>query len=202
MKQDAIKMYVFKFVYNLLETWSEIMFWLLFFSCMTIFTAYKMQMNAYLLLPEMGESTTGLYDAFKVVISITLIAKIIATTMRVIEQASMDVFFVDFEKPNYETRQVNGWRYYFVANEYAELMTGMRYVQPETTFIWFIFFYIGLGWKHIVETSPDFNYEPSQVLQENLILKFFLTCFLFVCIGAVEFVLHSMDNYYNGSAVN
>jgi hypothetical protein len=61
---EAAKMYFFKFVLYLCDAWSELMFWLLFFSCSSVFIAYKMQMNAYLLLPEMGEASVGYYTAF------------------------------------------------------------------------------------------------------------------------------------------
>lgn len=83
-------------------------------------------------------------------------------------------------------------------------MTEMRYVVPETTFIWFVFFWVALGWKHICDTTPDFVYEQSQAQVQNLILKFFLSSFLFICIGAVQFVLHNLSNYQDdkGSTIN
>lgn len=78
-------MYVFKLVYHLFDSWSELMFWLLFFSSMTVFIAYKMQMNAFLLLPELGQASYPLYQAFEGVLSATLITKLIAILMKVIE---------------------------------------------------------------------------------------------------------------------
>lgn len=39
---DAAKMYIFKFLLYSFDTWSELMFWLIFFSCSNIFIAYKL----------------------------------------------------------------------------------------------------------------------------------------------------------------
>jgi hypothetical protein len=59
------------------------------------------------------------------------------------------VYLVDFEQPNIETKEVNAWRQFFLANEFNELQIELRYVVPETMFIWFLFFWQGLGWKYI-----------------------------------------------------
>jgi hypothetical protein len=47
--------------------------------------------------------------------------KFISILLKIWEQTKMDVFLVDFEPPNPETKQVTGWRYVFIANEFAEL---------------------------------------------------------------------------------
>jgi len=102
--QDAAPMYIFKFLLYLFDSWSELMFWLLFFFSSSIFVTYKMQMNAYLLLPEMGEASNGLYTSFKAVMLVTLIMKFLTVMFKIWEQTSMDIFFVDFESPNAETK--------------------------------------------------------------------------------------------------
>lgn len=89
-----------------------------------------------------------------------------------------------------------------MANEFAELQTEMRYVQPETTFIWFAFFWVGLGWQYVSKTTPDHSYVDSGVQVENVLLKFFLVGILFFAIGAVQFALHNVDNTMYGSAIN
>ena len=123
------------------------MFWLLFAACGRVFVAYKAQDSASLLLPELDPSlVSSQYAPFYAVLGTTLAAKTLAVLIRIREQATMDVYLVDLEKPGRETKQVNAWRHYFVANEFAELQSGVRYVPPETTFIWFSFFWVGLGW--------------------------------------------------------
>lgn len=77
--------YIFKAFYNLLDTWSEYVFWLLFFSCSSVFIAYKMQMNAYLLLPELGEATEPYYNAFKTLLTLTLVLRLITVVLAIIQ---------------------------------------------------------------------------------------------------------------------
>ena len=146
MGDAAFKMYAFKFTLYLLDSWSEIMFWLLFFSSCSVFITFKLQMNAALLLPELGDASDYYYSSFIYTMLIVLIFKGIVVFMRIIEQSKVDIHLIDFEAPNPETKQVTGWRYLFIANEFAELQTEMRYFEPETTFIWFAFFWVGLGW--------------------------------------------------------
>jgi hypothetical protein len=66
----------------------------------------------------------------------------------------MDIYIVDMEKPHRQTKMVNAWRHYFVANEFAELQSNMRYIYPEITFFWFVFLWIGLGWKNWCIADP------------------------------------------------
>lgn len=183
--KEAHTVYIYKVLFNLIDTWSEYVFWLLFFSCSSIFIAYKMQTNAYLLLPELGEATEPYYNAFKTLLTLTLVLRLATVLLAIIQQTLIDVYFVDFEERHRETGQVNGWRYLFVANEFAELQTEMRYVQPETTFIWFAFFWVGLGWQYVSETTPDSSYVDSGVQVQNVLLKFFMVGILFFGIGAV-----------------
>ena len=57
----------------------------LFFSCTSIFIAYKLSMSAILLLPELGTPSEPEYFAFSVVIGITILAKTLAIVMRIVE---------------------------------------------------------------------------------------------------------------------
>jgi len=82
---SAFRCYVFKFVYHMVDIWSELMFWTLFFSCTSIFIAYKLSMSAILLLPELGTPSEPEYFAFSVVIGITILAKTLAIVMRIVE---------------------------------------------------------------------------------------------------------------------
>ena len=133
---------------------------------------------------------------------ITLVCRVFAIVMRIFEQAKADIYMVDFEKPNVESRQVNAWRQIFVANEYSELQVSMRYVEPETLLIWFIFFWIGLGWSHCCESDPSFSTLDNPLQEPNLFLKFFLVGFLLISIGGVQFIIQSVLDYVNSSKLN
>lgn len=122
------------------------MFWLLFCSCGSLFIAYKMQENSFLLLPEIGGASDHIYTAFYVVLGMTMVFSTLVVLIRIYQQTSIDVYCVDFENPNFDTKTVNAWRHVFITNEFNELQTGFRYINPETTIIWFVWFWVGFGW--------------------------------------------------------
>ena len=61
------------------------MYILLFLFCLATFATYKNQMNATLLLPEMGPGSEFVYNWIHVVLLLTLFSKLIAVVMRIIE---------------------------------------------------------------------------------------------------------------------
>lgn len=87
------------------------------------------------------------------------------------------------------TDDVVAWRFTFVANEYNEITSEARKIQPETTLIWFAFLWIGLGWQWIAQTNPDFEEENNPLVPFNIYLKFFLAAFLFTCIASTQYLL-------------
>jgi len=52
----------FKFIYYLLNTFGNLMYMLIWFTCMSVFVAYKYQMNTMLLLPELGDASAEVYS--------------------------------------------------------------------------------------------------------------------------------------------
>lgn len=119
---------------------------------------YKMQSNAYLLLPSINIYSEA-YGAFKVVFFITLATKTVAMLMRVVEQSRADIFLMDWEVPrkvsNEDTEDsVVAWRFTFMANEIDELQTEFRKISPETELIWFAFFWIGIGLVDFTNMNP------------------------------------------------
>ena len=83
MKHEAVKNQVFKLFYHALDSWSEIIFWLLFFSSASIFITFKLSANPTLLLPELGAPSEKVYAAFNVVLTMVLVARSVAVLMRV-----------------------------------------------------------------------------------------------------------------------
>ena len=82
---EYISAYTFKALLFLFDTWSHIMFWLLFWSCASVFIAYKLQENAYLLLPELGERSDYIYAAFYGVLTTTFALRTVTVLMRIYE---------------------------------------------------------------------------------------------------------------------
>jgi len=104
LRGEHVKMYSFKIVFHLLDSWSEYMFWMLFFVSCSIFIPYKLQMNAYLLLPELGKASEANYQLFNTILTMALVSKLVAVIMKIVEQANIDIFIIDFEKPNLDTK--------------------------------------------------------------------------------------------------
>ena len=77
--------FAFKALLYFVETWSQIMFWLVFFSCASVFIAFKLQVNAVLLLPELGAPSDWVYSAFYGVLGATLGCRGLTVLMRIYE---------------------------------------------------------------------------------------------------------------------
>ena len=65
----------------------------------------------------------------------------------------------------------------------------MRYLTPETTLLWFGFFIRGLGWENLALSDPDMTKVYNDLEPLNYVLTFFIAAFIFLCIGAVQYIL-------------
>lgn len=74
------------------------MFWVAFFINGYFFIMYKMQDNAYLLLPS-TEAEDSFYVTFTIIFLITVSFKTVAVLYRIVEQSTADVILMDWEKP-------------------------------------------------------------------------------------------------------
>lgn len=88
-------------------------------------------------------------------------------------------------EPSGEDTGSIAWRSLFIVNELNELSTAMRKITPETTLIWFIFFYLCLGWQWIAQTSPVWKEVDEPLVPFNLFLKFFTSSFILLCTAIV-----------------
>jgi len=153
------------------------MFWIVFFTSGYWFVTYKLQGNAYLLLPSVDN--WGLtYRVFDAIFGIVLALRFLSIVSVILEQTSVDIFLIDWERqPKIESiksRSVNGteedlrkdniivWRSLFLANEWNEMQIDYRYVRRET----------------------DMSTTSSELAPTNYILKLFLSAFIFLCIMA------------------
>ena len=68
----------------------------------------------------------------------------------------------------------------------------MRKVVPETTLIWFIFFYLTLGWQWIGLQNPTFHETPERMQPKNEILAFFLSTFIYLSIAVVQTIIRTI----------
>jgi F0F1-type ATP synthase membrane subunit a len=84
-----------------------------------------------------------------------------------------------------------------VANELNELQCEYRYVKPETTLLWFVFFIKALGWEQLAQANPDMRTDASELAPTNYVLKFFLSAFIFLCVMAVQYILEGLNSYFS-----
>jgi meckelin len=66
------------------DTWSGIMFWIIFFTTAYWFITYKLQANAYVLLPSLDDWATT-YQVFDAVFGITLAFRFLAIVFSIFE---------------------------------------------------------------------------------------------------------------------
>ncbi len=108
----------------------------------------------------------------------------------IIRQTSLDLFFIDWEKPKYFSEgappKVSVWRNLFIANEFNEL-SNWRYVHDEVTIIWFAFDMLGVQWQNSAYLIPsiDLDYTGAPV---NYVLKYFFSSALLMLIILVQYV--------------
>jgi hypothetical protein len=65
----------------------------------------------------------------------------------------------------------------------------MRYLRPETTLIWFGFFIKGLGWEWLSLADPNMTVVADDLEPVYYVLMFFVGTFIFLCIGAVQYII-------------
>ena len=87
------------------------MFWIVFFTSGYWFVTYKLQGNAYLLLPSV-DNWGKTYQIFDAIFGVVLALRLLAIIYVILEQTSVDIFLIDWEaQPKIETiraRLVNG----------------------------------------------------------------------------------------------
>ena len=79
------------------DVWSNIMFMVYFILTGYWFIMYKMQSNAYILLPQRNiENST--YDIFYAFLIAIIVSKGVAILLTILDQTNADVFIMDWER--------------------------------------------------------------------------------------------------------
>uniref|UniRef100_A0AAQ4S3Z4 Transmembrane protein 67 n=1 Tax=Gasterosteus aculeatus aculeatus TaxID=481459 RepID=A0AAQ4S3Z4_GASAC len=164
------------------------LYWLIF---------YKAQQFVSVLLPLPAQE-----EQFVTYVACAFALKAIQFLHKLILQVSVDVFFIDWERPRSKTSRtvqaagelkrdpspVSIWRTYFVANEWNELQT-IRKISPTFQTMAVLFFLEVLGFSNLalrdpmadLQRSPD-AYTPSY----SLILRYGLAAALWLGIGLLQ----------------
>lgn len=131
------------FLYYLFDTWVTIFFWYLFSIAAYWFVFYKLESRAYVLPPKGKWFDT--YRSFDIVYGLLASAKLVVLLLKIMAQTSYDVFFIDWEKPKRDPKDlkkndnINVWRTIFTANELNELQNTPLITIDFTYFIQIIF---------------------------------------------------------------
>ena len=72
------------------------MFWIVFFTAGYWFITYKLQANAYILLPSVDDWETS-YRIFDIIFGLILAFRFLAILMQIVEQSTVDIFILDWE---------------------------------------------------------------------------------------------------------
>ena len=192
-------------------TWSFIIFWFLLGITAYWFIFYKLQYHVYALVPP-SDTYQYNYLPFVVVFSIVFVLQFIWVVYIILSQSSHDIIFIDREHPqnafkpgvdkiaaalfkdqNHYRQYISAWRTLMVANEFAELQS-KRYVYIELTLFFLLFFLKGVSWEDLARAQPAFEVDTVGInlIPMNMILRFFLTSFLFIIISYVQLVLRKV----------
>nr|XP_040021797.1 meckelin isoform X2 [Gasterosteus aculeatus aculeatus] len=167
------------------------LYWLIFYKTL------KAQQFVSVLLPLPAQE-----EQFVTYVACAFALKAIQFLHKLILQVSVDVFFIDWERPRSKTSRtvqaagelkrdpspVSIWRTYFVANEWNELQT-IRKISPTFQTMAVLFFLEVLGFSNLalrdpmadLQRSPD-AYTPSY----SLILRYGLAAALWLGIGLLQ----------------
>uniref|UniRef100_A0A671UFT2 Transmembrane protein 67 n=1 Tax=Sparus aurata TaxID=8175 RepID=A0A671UFT2_SPAAU len=170
------------------------LYWLIF---------YKAQQFVSVLLPLPAQE-----EQFVTYIGCAFALKAVQFLHKLILQVSVDIFFIDWERPRSKTsRTVQGfsifslslyfapspvsiWRTYFVANEWNEIQT-IRKISPTFQIMAVLFFLEVLGFSNLALRDPwptlerlSQAYTPSH----SLILRYGVAATLWLCIGLLQMI--------------
>ncbi|CAF0754578.1 unnamed protein product [Adineta steineri] len=99
--------------------------------------------------------TSSIQKVFRILLIVSFALKTIDIIHLIIRQATIDIFFIDWERPKAgDINHVSAWRTYFVANEFNEIQTFRRiHVSFHLLFVLFLLKVINL--ENLALAGPD-----------------------------------------------
>ena len=189
--------YLFKYVGLFLFLFSFVVtfYWYVF---------YKLQFRAYVFLPDLDIAYRSLYKNFNIVWGIGCCSYFIYMLSRIYDQLNYDVFFIDWEHDkdllvNYNANNIHSskykgaWRAIHIANQFNIL-------QKERTisisicfgFLIMLWYYHRTHWNQFAQMSPNVAWVEHS--PENMYLRHFITTFVLVITGLVQYFLRRILN--------
>ncbi|XP_028416781.1 LOW QUALITY PROTEIN: meckelin-like [Dendronephthya gigantea] len=187
------------FVAFALGSLATMYFWVLFGLASLWLIFFKEQDIVYRLLP-----TSEQENIFRNLLIIAFVFKFIDLVHVISSQTSIDVFFVDWERPRPLPRSTNQgvdakapvsvWRTLFIGNEWNELQT-LRKISPEIQIGLVLFFLKAVGFEHLCTTDPvrrySVDYTTDYVGEQSHLLRFAVAVLLYMSIAFVQWIFFS-----------
>ncbi|UJR38008.1 hypothetical protein I4U23_030690 [Adineta vaga] len=155
------------------------LWWLIFF---------KRQDAIYLVIP-----TSVQQISFSVLVVVAFILKTLDILHLIIRQASMDIFFIDWEKPKAGSlNPVSVWRTYFVANEFHEIQT-FRRINPTIQLFFVLFMLKVINLENVATVQSGVNLFPSSTDYQadyNGILRVGIAFSMWLGTGIIQYLLY------------
>ncbi|XP_069076570.1 meckelin isoform X1 [Pleurodeles waltl] len=164
------------------------LYWLIFF---------KAQQYVFVLLPLPDDE-----KSFVTYVSCAFVLKAIHFVHKLISQLSVDIFFIDWERPKGKVLKsfdgesgikssvapVSIWRTYFIANEWNEIQT-VRKINPLFQVLAVLFFLEVVGFANLALMEPSSSLTKSTqgyIAPSSRILRYGVSTALWLAIGFIQ----------------
>lgn len=180
----------------LFGTFSTMFFWIITGLSIQWLIFFKQQDVVYRLLPIDSQGS-----AFRVLLIVAFVFKILDIIHLLYVQISIDIFFIDWERPRGTVTQqshaentpaeapISIWRTFFVANEWNEIQT-VRKISPEFQIFATLFCLQVVGFEHLTTTDPISRFKvdltSDYIGEYNAILRFAVLVIVYLTIECVQ----------------
>ncbi|XP_071959676.1 meckelin-like [Antedon mediterranea] len=177
---------------------SDMLFVIVYGAAFYLLLFYKRQSTVKILLPTPDQEAL-----FSIFIGGAFFLKLMDLIHLVIAQCTIDIFFIDWERPRGQTTQpakgtegkptsnpVSIWRTYFVANEWNEIQTSRR-SSPLFQICCVLFFLKVVGLENLCtydiysSTTPD---TTEYISEDSKVLRFAMATTLYLVIGSFQWI--------------
>ena len=174
------------------------LFWIVFGLSVQWLVFFKKQNIVYRLLPTESQEQNLFVD----LLIVAFVFKSLDLIHMFWTQISVDIFFIDWERPRGRITQpgqggenvtadapVSIWRTFFIANEWNEIQT-MRKINLELQIFTVLFFLKVLGFEFLATTDPEshfsVDYSTEYIGEFSRILRFGVMATVYLCVELVQ----------------